>query len=103
MPSIIPNLIKQALEIKLIEMTQEEALKIIENEIFKYEAIYNELPEEMKQDGNFLEKLIQIKPFLIGKINRDLDCFKKCTVSCVFFVIPSSSVNTKEFFQLTNR
>jgi hypothetical protein len=77
LPSIIPNLIKQALEIKLIEMTQEEALKIIENEIFKYEAIYNELPEEMKQDGNFLEKLIQIKPFLIGKINRDLDCFKK--------------------------
>ena len=58
-------------------MTQEDALKIIENEIFKYEGIYNELPEEMKRDINFLEKLIQIKPFLIGKINPDLDCFKK--------------------------
>jgi hypothetical protein len=63
--------------VEVIEKWEAEGKCVRLPQIFKYEENYNELPEEMKQDSNFLEKLVKIKPFLIGKINRDLDCFKK--------------------------
>lgn len=59
-------------------MTQEEALNIIETKWgLDREKFYNELPEEMKEDADFLEKLVQMQPLFIIKINQDLDYFKK--------------------------